>query len=270
MRQCEDAPILLFHKGNNLPDWDLRPSISLVGTRNPTTRGLSFCKQFMEVVQPFNPIIISGLAYGIDAGVHKQALSFGLETFGILGHGLHQIYPAKHSTLSKQMLDQGGLLTEYAIQSRIERENFVQRNRIVAGISQATVVVESALKGGSMSSVAFANDYNRDVFAVPGRIDDLVSQGCNELIRTNRAQLLQDPLELVEILNWNQTKRKSKVIQPKLFVDLGEEERIVYGYLCSVNREVIDLIAVNCSLPIYKINTILLQLELHGLVRPLR
>lgn len=269
LRQCEDSPLLLFAKGNLTENWSSRNVVSIVGTRNPSTRGLDFCAKFMEAVQGYNPIIISGLAYGIDICVHKQALAFGLETYGVLGHGLNQIYPAKHGAIAKKMLKKGGLLTEFAVQSRIERENFIQRNRLIAGSSQATLVVESAIKGGSMSSITFANDYNRDVFAVPGRIDDPMSQGCNELIRTQRAQLLSDPLELIECLNWNKNKEKNKAIQPLLFVNLNAEEQIIYDYLCQTQRDVIDLIALNCSLPIYKVSTILLQLELQGLVRPL-
>lgn len=269
LRQCEDSPILLFAKGNVTANWASRNVVSIVGTRNPTSRGLDFCTRFMEVAQAYNPIIVSGLAYGIDICVHKQALAFGLETFGVLGHGLNRIYPAKHTTIAENMLEKGGLLTEFAIQSKIDRENFIQRNRLVAGSSQATIVVESAIKGGSMSSIAFANDYNREVFAVPGRIDDILSQGCNELIRSHRAQLLSDPVEVIEILHWNKTQKEHKVIQPQLFVDLNGEEKKVYSYLAEVQREVIDLIAQNCSLPIYKVSTILLQLELQGLVRPL-
>ncbi|MGS4345992.1 DNA-processing protein DprA [Myroides odoratus] len=269
LRQCDDSPILLFSKGTSCESWATRNVVSIVGTRNPTTRGLDFCQHFIEAIQPYNPIIISGLAYGIDICIHKQALAYGLETFGILGHGLHRVYPAKHTAIAEKMKQKGGVITEFPIQSKIDRENFIQRNRLVAGMSQATVVVESAIKGGSMSSISFANDYNRDVFAVPGRIDDPLSQGCNELIRTNRAQLLSCPMELVELLNWNKTKKQEKVIQPKLFVNLHEEEQLVYDYLVQVQREVIDLIAIHCSLPIYKVSTILLQLELQGLVRPL-
>ncbi|MBB1140626.1 DNA-processing protein DprA [Myroides sp. WP-1] len=269
LHQCDDAPIILFYKGIGLPDWKSRPIVSLVGTRTPTTRGLAFCKQFMEVVQPFNPIVISGLAYGIDACIHREALAFGLETYGILGHGLQRIYPANHRKLANEMMEQGGVLTEFATQRKIERENFIQRNRIVAGMSQATVVVESAMKGGSMSSVTFANEYNRDVFAVPGRVDDLMSQGCNELIRTHRAQLLQDPREIIDVLNWNKVKTKVRLIQPELFLNLSEEEQRIYDYLNLVGRAVLDLIAMECNLPIYKVSTLLLQLELQGLVKPL-
>ena len=269
LRQCDDAPLLLFCRANALPTWEIRPIVSIVGTRTPTSRGLSFCTHLMEAIQPFNPIVISGLAYGIDACVHREALSLGLETFGILGHGLQRIYPANHRKLAQQMVEQGGLLTEFPTQRRIERENFIQRNRLVAGISQATIVVESALKGGSMSSVSFANEYNRDVFAVPGRTDDLMSQGCNELIRTHRAQLLQDPNEIVEVLNWNKTQIQTAVIQPQLFLNLSEDEQKVYDYLRTVGREVLDLIALECNLPIYKVSTLLLQLELQGLIKPL-
>lgn len=269
LRQCDDSPILLFSKGKTDDNWAMRNVVSVVGTRKPTARGLDFCQRFIEAIQHYNPIIISGLAYGIDICVHQQALALGLETYGILGHGLHRIYPAKHKSIASKMMEKGGVFTEFPIQSKIDRENFIQRNRLVAGISQATVVIESAKKGGSMSSIAFANDYSREVFAVPGRVDDPLSQGCNELIRTHRAQLLSCPEEFVVALNWNASKKQDKVIQPKLFVNLQEEEQLVYDYLGQVQREVIDLIAIQCNLPIYKVSTILLQLELQGLVRPL-
>ncbi|WP_353159944.1 DNA-processing protein DprA [Myroides odoratus] len=269
LRQCDDSPLLLFSKGNVPINWSMRNVVSIVGTRNPTSRGLDFCKRFMEVIQSYNPIIISGLAYGIDVCVHQQAMAFGLETFGILGHGLHRIYPEKHTAIAEKMMEQGGLWTEFPIQSKMDRENFIQRNRLVAGSSQATIVIESARKGGSMSSITFANDYNRDVFAVPGRVDDPMSQGCNELIRTHRAQLLNDPMEFIELLNWDKNKKPTPVIQPRLFVDLHGEEKIVYDFLLDTDRAVIDHIALQCSLPIYKVSTILLQLELQGLVRPL-
>lgn len=269
LRQCDDSPLLLFSKGKIPEQWSTRNVVSIVGTRNPTARGLDFCKRFMEAVQEYNPIIISGLAYGIDVCVHQQALAFGLETFGVLGHGLHRIYPEKHTAIAEKMREKGGLWTEFPIQSKMDRENFIQRNRLVAGSSQATIVIESAKKGGSMSSITFANEYNRDVFAVPGRIDDPMSQGCNELIRTHRAQLLSDPIEFIELLNWDKNKKPTQVIQPRLFVDLNEEEQIIYDYLAQADRAVMDQIALQCSLPIYKVSTILLQLELQGLVRPL-
>lgn len=269
LRQCEDSPILLFSKGKCQPDWSSRNIVSLVGTRNPTSRGLDFCTRFMEAIQAYNPIIVSGLAYGIDICAHQQALASGLDTFGILGHGLNRLYPAKHVTIAEEMIEKGGLLTEFAVQSKIDRENFVQRNRIVAGMSQAILVVESAIKGGSMSSISFANDYNRDAFAVPGRIDDGMSQGCNEVIRSHRAQLLQDPTDLIEALNWNKTKIEPRSIQPQLFVNLAEDEQKIYNYLQKGGRKIIDFIAADCGIPCYKVSTILLHLELQGLVRPL-
>ncbi|WP_413511035.1 DNA-processing protein DprA [Myroides odoratus] len=269
LRQCEDSPILLFSKGKVQPDWSSRNIVSLVGTRKPTPRGLDFCMRFMETLQAYNPIVVSGLAYGIDICAHQQALAFGLETFGILGHGLNRLYPAEHLTIAEEMLEKGGLLTEFAVQSKIDRENFVQRNRIVAGMSQAILVVESAIKGGSMSSITFANDYNRDAFAVPGRIDDSMSQGCNELIRSHRAQLLHNPMDLIDCLNWNKIRKERPSVQPQLFVNLTEEEQKVYDYLHKIGREIIDFIASGCNMPCYKVSTILLQLELQGLVRPL-
>ncbi len=269
LKQCDDAPLILFLKGKNIDNWQNRNVISIVGTRNPTKRGQDFCNEFIEALKPYNPIIVSGLAYGIDICAHKAALENGLDTFAILGHGLNQLYPAQHRNEAKKILEQGGLISEYWTQSKIEREKFIQRNRLVAGISQSVIVVESAIKGGSMSTVNFANDYNRDVFAVPGRVSDIMSQGCNELIRSHRAQLLTSAEEFITALNWDIMAKDVKLIQPKLFLNLNDEEQIVYDFLLEKEKELLDIIAIGCELPIYKVSTILLQLELQGLVRPL-
>ncbi len=269
LKQCDDAPLILFLKGNSIDNWQNRNVISIVGTRNPTNRGQDFCNEFISALKPYNPIIVSGLAYGVDICAHKAALQNGLETFAILGHGLNHLYPAQHEKEAKKILEQGGLISEYWTESKIEREKFVQRNRLVAGISQAVIVIESAIKGGSMSTVNFANDYNRDVFAIPGRITDAMSQGCNELIRSHRAQLLTNAEEFIAALNWDLVKKETKSIQPKLFLNLNEEEQSIYDFLISKEKELLDVIAIECEIPIYKVSTILLQLELQGLVRPL-
>lgn len=269
LKECDDAPLLLFSKGKCIEDWKNRNVISIVGTRNPTSRGQDFCNEFIEALKPLNPIIVSGLAYGVDICAHKAALDNGLDTFAILGHGLSYLYPSQHERVATRMLEQGGLISEYWTFSKIEREKFIQRNRLVAGISQAVIVIESAIKGGSMSTVNFANDYNRDVFAVPGRVSDVMSQGCNELIRSHRAQLLTNAEEFITALNWDISKKETKSIQPKLFLNLNDEEQIVYDFLLSKEKELLDIIAIECQIPIYKVSTILLQLELQGLLRPL-
>lgn len=265
--QCEDAPLFLFFDG--FCDFNDRKIISIIGTRNPSSRGISFCEKLIDDLREFNPIIVSGLAYGVDICAHLTALDCGLETCAVLGHGLERIYPEKHSTIANKIKDHGALITEFNWDSKIDRENFIQRNRIVAGMSQATIVVESAIKGGSMSTVRFANDYNRDVFAVPGRVTDIMSQGCNEIIRTNRGQLLCSSSDIIEALNWNHKERKVKSIQPQLFLDLTNDEQKIYDCLKELGKEVIDFIALACELPIYKVSSILLELEMKGLVRPL-
>lgn len=269
LNQCLDAPILLFGT-KNLAEWKNRKIITIIGTRYPTSRGVEFCKQLVADLKEYDPIIISGLAYGIDITAHLAALEQNLTTFAVLGTSLNQIYPVAHESFAKQIVNsEGGLLTEFWATNKTERENFIQRNRIVAGMSHATIVLESAIKGGSMSTVSFANDYNRDVFAVPGRVGDVVSQGCNELIRTNRAQLLTSASHIVEALNWDKIDRKTKVIQPQLFVDLNEAEAKIVDYLKEKQRDILDYIALGCEMPIYKVSSTLLNLELKGLVRPL-
>lgn len=269
LNQCVDAPILMFSSVPSI-DWTNRKVISIIGTRYPSSRGITFCKTLIEDLKVYNPIIVSGLAYGIDVSAHQAALNHGLTTFAVLGNPLNTVYPESHFRIAQAMEQQGGgLLSEFWISDRIERENFIQRNRIVAGLSQATIVIESAIKGGSMSTVTFANDYNRDVFAVPGRTDDATSAGCNELIRTNRAQLLTSAANIVETLNWDRVEQKKKVIQPELFVDLSGDEEKVYNYLKENSRDLLDLIALGVELPIYKVSSTLLNLELKGLVRPL-
>ncbi|MTG97896.1 DNA-protecting protein DprA [Myroides sp. BIT-d1] len=268
LKQCIDCPILLY-SSSALFDWSDRKVISIIGTRQPSSRGMDFCQKIISDLAEFNPIIVSGLAYGIDICAHKAALDCNLQTVAILGHGLERIYPEQHKFVAQQIEKSGSILTEFPLYSKVDRENFIQRNRIVAGLSQTTIVIESALRGGAMSTISFANDYNREVFAVPGRINDITSQGCNEVIRTQRAQLLTSSKEIVEGLNWNQESRKVKSIQPELFVDLSADEKAVYDYLVVEQRELLDLIALGTELPIYKVSNALLNLELKGLIRPL-
>ena len=267
LKNCYDSPVLLFQAGNI--DLQNRRIISIVGTRQITTYGMEFTKKLIEEISPLNPIIVSGFAYGVDIYAHQMAMDCGLQTIGVLAHGLNQIYPKVHKKYMAKMEQNGGFLTEFWSTSNPDKENFIKRNRIVAGISEATIVIESAERGGSLVTANIANDYNRDVFAVPGRTTDKYSQGCNNLIKTQRANLLTSAADLVYILNWELQRESQKAVQKQLFVTLTDEEQIIYDYLQKTGKEMMDIIALECDFPIYRISSILLNMELKGVVRPL-
>ncbi|WP_320815974.1 DNA-processing protein DprA [Flavobacterium sp.] len=267
LQNCFDAPTLLFQSGKI--DLSNRKIISIVGTRQITSYGSSFTQKLIEDIAPLNPIIVSGFAYGVDIVAHQAAIDCGLQTIGVLAHGLNQIYPKNHKKYMAKMEENGGFLTEFWSTSQPDRENFVKRNRIVAGMTEATIVIESAEKGGSLITAQIANDYNRDVFAVPGRTTDKYSQGCNNLIKTQRAHLLHSAADLVYILNWELKKKEEKAIQKQLFVSLEPEEQKVYDYLLKTGKEDLDSIAIACELPTYKLSSLLLNMELKGVIKPL-
>ena len=266
LRHCIDGPVLLFTSGNiNLKN---RKIISIVGTRQITPHGIDCCRSLIAELTPLNPVIVSGFAYGVDIVAHQAAIENKLQTIGVLAHGLNQMYPKSHKRYITKMEENGGFLTEFWSSSNPDRENFIRRNRIVAGISEATIVIESADKGGSLITANMANDYNRDVFAVPGRISDTYSQGCNNLIKTQKAQLLTSAADLIYGLNWD-LETASKAIQKQLFVTLEEDEQRVYDFLSKTGKELMDIIALECDFPIFRISSILLNMELKGVVRPL-
>ena len=268
LKHCVDSPVLLFSSGNI--SLENQKVISIVGTRNMTGYGAEFCKKFLEDLAPFSPVIISGFAYGVDIHAHITAMNLNLQTVGVLAHGLNQTYPKDHKKHMHKMEQNGGFMTEFWSDSKPDRENFVRRNRIVAGISEATIVIESAEKGGSIITANLANDYNRDVFAVPGRVQDNYSQGCNLLIKTQRAHLLQSAKDLIYVLNWESKKNKtSQSIQKQMFVEMNEEEQMIYDFLLKNGKELLDLIAIQCEMPVFKISSVLIQMELKGLIRPL-
>ncbi len=267
LKHCIDGPPIIFSSGNI--DLQAKRIISIVGTRKITSYGSEFCKKLIEDLAPLNPVIVSGFAYGVDIMAHQVAMEHNLQTIGVLAHGLNQVYPKTHKKYISKMEQNGGFLTEFWSISNPEKENFVKRNRIVAGMSEATIVIESADRGGSLITATLANDYNRDVFAVPGRITDKYSQGCNNLIKTQRAHLLSSAADLVYILNWELENKKTKTIQKQLFVSLENEEQKVYDYLVQKGKELMDIIALECEFPIYQLSSILLNMELKGVVRPL-
>lgn len=276
LRECDDAPIILFYRGN--ADLNSLHIINLVGTRHATDYGKTFCDTFIKDLSQLLPdtIIVSGLAYGIDIQAHRAALTCGMNTIGVLAHGLDRIYPAPHRQTAAKMLSQGGLLTEFPSGTNPDRQNFIKRNRIVAGISDATIVVESGDKGGSLITADIAESYHRDCFAVPGRTGDKYSSGCNNLIRNNRATLLQSAEDFLEAMSWNKKEIKSashknihqEGIQRQLFPELSsEEEKIIKLLEKQPDGLQVNTLVVNTNIPINKITGILFDLEMKGIVR---
>jgi len=267
LKHCIDGPVLLFKKGNI--DLEGRKIISIVGTRKITSYGSAFCEKFIEEIAPLNPIIVSGFAYGVDICIQKAAVKHGLQTIGCLAHGLNQIYPKVHAKYTPDIEKNGGFITDFWSNSSPERENFLKRNRIVAGMSEATIVVESAEKGGSLVTADIANSYNRDVFAVPGRAGDKYSLGCNNLIKQQKAHMLTSAADLVYLLDWNVTEKETKTVQKQLFVELDAVEKSIYSYLQKDGKQLLDAIALQCEIPIFKTSSTLLNMEMKGVVRPL-
>lgn len=267
LKHCIDGPILLFKKGNI--DLENRKIISVVGTRNITSYGMAFCEEFIADIAPLNPIIVSGFAYGVDICVQKEAVKHGLQTIGCLAHGLNQIYPKVHAKYQSDVLKKGGFFTEFWSSSSPERENFLKRNRIIAGMSEATIVIESAEKGGSLVTADIANSYNRDVFAVPGRSTDKYSLGCNNLIKQQKAHILTSAADLIYLLDWEIAEKQSPLIQKQLFVDLDSTEQAIYSFLQKDGKQLLDSIALSCKIPIYQASSTLLGMEMKGVIRPL-
>ncbi|WP_222982768.1 DNA-processing protein DprA [Flagellimonas meishanensis] len=268
LKHCPDGPILLFKKGNI--DLRNRKIISIVGTRNITRYGEAFCETFIEEIAPLDPVIVSGLAYGVDITIQKAAMEKGLQTIACLAHGVNQIYPRAHRKYADRIAKNGGFLTDFWSTSTPERENFLKRNRIIAGLSEVTVVVESAEKGGSLVTADLANGYNREVFAVPGRSTDKYSKGCNDLIKRQKAHLLLSAAELVYLLGWElEDQKQENTIQKQLFVELTREENEIYAYLQSNGKQLLDVISLECRLPVYQASSTLLNMEMKGVIRPL-
>lgn len=266
LKHSIDGPVLLFGKGNI--DLKNKKIISVVGTRKATTYGTGFCEDLIAELSPLNPVIISGFAYGIDICAHRAALKNGLQTVACLAHGLNQIYPKSHKRYYSEIIENGGFLTEFWSSDAFDRTNFLRRNRVIAGISQATIVIESAEKGGSLVTADIANSYNREVFAVPGRVTDVQSKGCNSLIKHQKAHVLTSGADIIYHLGW-ELKEKPKAVQTQLFVELDDEEKQIFRYLKDKEKELLDSIAISCDIPVYKVATILMNMELKGVVRTL-
>lgn len=271
LRECEDAPVVLFFKGNT--DLNSLHVINMVGTRNATDYGTQICASFLRDLKTLCPdvLVVSGLAYGIDIHAHREALANELPTVGVLAHGLDRIYPYVHRKTAVDMLESGGLLTEFMSGTNPDRHNFVSRNRIVAGMCDATIVIESAEKGGSLITAELAESYHRDCFAFPGCVNDEYSKGCNLLIRENRASLLLSAEDFVKAMGWDMSVIPSEKvnIQRSLFLELSDEEQKIVTILEKRGNLQINSLVVEADIPVHKINAILFELEMKGVVRVL-
>lgn len=263
---CEDGPIILYTKGK----LNLNPerSLSIVGTRHATLKGKAICEKIVEELKSYDVTIISGLAYGIDITAHKAALKYDIPTQAVLASGLDTIYPKTHLKYSEKLQKNGGIISDYVQGTSLRPSNFVERNRIIAGMSDAVVVIESSSKGGSLITADFANGYHRDVFAIPGRIDDSQSIGCNRLIKTNKAALIESAKDIAYLLGW-QKESVSKPVQRQLFVDLDQNEKHLFQILEEHRKMGIDEISVKSGMPMSKTTSLLLNLEFKGVIKSL-
>ena len=263
---CEDAPVLLYYKGN--ADLTCGKVVAIVGSRKATDYGRTATEKLVQELTLENILIVSGLAYGIDGASHQAALNNGLPTVGVLGHGLNLIYPASHRNLAKDMLANGGLLTEFPSNTKLDPGLFPARNRIIAALADVVVVMEAAKKGGALITAEIANGYNRDVFALPGRTNDTYSEGCNNLIKSNKANLLTSADDIFYITGWKRNK-SHKPVQQTMFQEFEGEEKIIYDLLLLHKELTIDDISVLCDLSLPKIAKTLLTLELKNVCKRL-
>ncbi|MDX1650978.1 MAG: DNA-processing protein DprA [Brumimicrobium sp.] len=264
LKQCADAPLLLYSKGNMA--MNPSKSLAIVGTRNMTSYGEKLIRDTISFLKPFNVQIVSGLAYGVDICAHRFCLEYGVPTVGVLGHGLDRIYPQHHRGTARIISEsQGGLLTEFPNGTNPDRENFPKRNRIVAGMTDATVIIESGVKGGSLITANLAFDYDREVFAYPGNIDRPYSQGCNHLIHAEKARLIRGPEDIVNYLNW-EIEDKPKAVQTDIFKHLDHDEKKVVGILKEFEKMSLDLLALRLKTPVSILSSLLLNLELKGII----
>jgi len=266
---CYDSPTMLFYRG--AADLNASKIVAIIGTRRHTEYSKKITDEIVEHLASQNIMVVSGMAFGVDAMAHKAALKNNLPTVGVLAHGLDQIYPSAHANMAKEMLKNGGgLLSEFRSSTTPDRHNFPTRNRIVAGMSDATIVIESGIKGGSMVTAELANGYNKDVFAIPGKLTDSKSAGCNHLIKSNKAMLLTDAQQLIEMMGWEEQRQKSKVkSQKEIFIELSNEEKIIVNILNEKETVHIDEINLRSGLSNSTVAAAILNLELQNVVNGL-
>lgn len=273
LQECQDAPIILYYKGNS--DLNQAKIVSIVGTRHITPYGQDLTRRFVTDLRTYCPklLIVSGLAYGVDINAHRCALENKYETIGVLAHGLDQIYPYRHRETAAEMLNHGGLLTEFMTLTNADKPNFVRRNRIVAGMADAVVLVESAAKGGGLITAEIAQSYGRSVFAFPGRVDAEFSKGCNNLIRDNGAGLISNAEDFVRAMDWmdevHRQQAQADGIERNLFPDLSPEEQQVVSLLAKTNDLQLNILSTKTGLPIGQLTALLFQLEMKGVIKTL-
>lgn len=267
LRNCSDSPVMLYYKGN--ANLNSEKIVSVVGTRTPSLYGKQMTEKLILDLTESGCLIVSGLAYGIDITAHKAALDNSLNTVGVLAHGLDRVYPSVHSNYAEKMISQGGLLTEFLSETNPDKENFPKRNRIVAGMCDALIVVESKRGGGSLITATIANSYNKDIFAFPGKAGEILSEGCNGLIKSHRANLIESSADLLYIMNWNEEVKKKKTTQIPLFLDLSEDEQIILKAFDTKNQLHVDEICYATNFPISKTSSYLLQLEFSNVIKSL-
>jgi DNA processing protein len=269
LKQCEDGPVLLYQKGAT--ELNHKKVLSFVGTRNATAYGREVCEKVIADLKDkgHEVVIVSGLAYGIDVCAHKAALKEGFKTVAVLGHGLNYLYPGLHKPVARKIVDQGCLLSEFGYNEKPEPAFFVRRNRIVAGMADATIVIESGVKGGALITADIANSYNRDVFAVPGNINSPYSKGCNKLIKSNKAALIESANDIEYILGWDLKDKNEKTVQMQLFNDLNQDEQLIVETLKTNGEMPFDHIYLQTKLPVSSVSALLLNLEFSGVIKSL-
>ncbi len=273
LKNCDDAPLMLFYKGN--ADLNQQRVINIVGTRQCTPYGEDLIRRFITDLKQLSPrvLIVSGLAYGVDINAHRQALANGYETVGVLAHGLDDLYPTRHRETALQMIEHGGLLTEFLTQTNADKINFVRRNRIVAGMSDACILIESKSHGGGLITTEISQAYGRDVFAFPGRVGDAYSEGCNKLIRSNGAGLITSAADFVKDMGWQDDatlmRAKQQGIERSLFPELSPEEQLIVDILSKTNNLQINLISVKSNIDITRLTSILFTMEMKGILKTL-
>lgn len=271
LKNCADAPLVLFFKGNT--DLNRARVINVVGTRHCTAYGQDVIRKFFTELKNLSPevLIVSGLAYGVDINAHRQALANDLDTVAVLAHGLDNLYPARHKQTADEMIKHGGLLTEFLTNTNADKLNFVRRNRIVAGMSDACVLVESAAHGGGLITTAIARDYSREVFAFPGAVGAPFSEGCNNLIRDHKAQLITSAADFIQALGWETDFKRVQAtrqgIERQLFPELSAEEQTVIEALQSLNDQPISQLSLSANIPISRLTVVLFQLEMKGMLK---
>lgn len=273
LRECPDAPLVLYYKGT--ADLNRRRVIDIVGTRHCTAYGQDLIRRFIAGLRELCPqvLIVSGLAYGVDICAHRQALENGYDTVAVLAHGLDSLYPPRHRDTAVKMLGRGGLITEFMSGTNADKVNFVRRNRIVAGMADATVLVESAAKGGGLITASIARSYSRDVFAFPGAVGAPYSEGCNRLIRDNGAALITGAEDFVKAMGWEEDaalqKAHTRGIERQLFPELDADEQAIVALLQKTNDLQINIITTKTGLPVSRITALLFQLEMKGVLKPM-